>query len=226
MLMNLEGVSSGHNLKAIRELHNHGESHVRSLKSFGVPSSSFGAMLASVIMNKLLHDLRLAVSKEITDAEWNLEQVMTIVERELDTRERAAANTKPVQRGAGRGHPPTASTLLSSSFPSCSFYGQSHFSINCEIVSNVGERKQSLRKSGRCFVCLRKGHLGKDYSSKIIQELSQLQRKTPCKYLFQGQAPYTRTPKFDRESPVGSEHLKWINIKHWWKSSNIPFHYL
>ena len=59
-------------------------------------------------MNKLLHELHLAVSKEITDGEWNLEQVMKIVEKEL-TRERAAANVKPVWRGAGRGHPPTAS---------------------------------------------------------------------------------------------------------------------
>eukprot|EP00731_Ephydatia_muelleri_P025283 Em0017g366a len=54
-----EDVSSGHNLKAIRELHNHVESHVRSLQS---PSSSFGAMLASVIMNKQPHELRLAVT--------------------------------------------------------------------------------------------------------------------------------------------------------------------
>ena len=63
MLMNLEGVSSGHNLKAIWELHNQVESHVRSLQSLGVPSSSFGAMLASVIMNKLPHELRLAVRR-------------------------------------------------------------------------------------------------------------------------------------------------------------------
>ena len=132
---------------------------MRSLQS---PSSSFGAMLASVIMNKQPHELRLAVSKEITDGEWNLEQVMTIVEKEIDARERAAANAKPVQKGAGRGHPPTASALLSSSSsPSCSFCGQSHFSVNCETVSDVGERKQSLRKSGRCFVWLQKGHLGK-----------------------------------------------------------------
>ena len=68
-LMNLEGVSSGHNLKAIRELHNHVDSHVRSLQSLEVPSSSFGAMLASVIMNKQPHELHLAVSKEITDGD-------------------------------------------------------------------------------------------------------------------------------------------------------------
>ena len=87
----------------------------------------------------------------------------TIVERELDARKRAAVSTKPVQKGAGRGHPPTPSALLSSgNSPSCSFSGQPHFSVNCEVVSDVGERKQSLRKSGRCFTCLRKGHLGKD----------------------------------------------------------------
>eukprot|EP00731_Ephydatia_muelleri_P005900 Em0003g148a len=146
MLMNREGVSSGRNLKAIRELHNHVESHVRSLQSLGVPSSSFGAMLASVIMNKLPHDLHLAVSKEITDGEWDLKKVMAVVEKEIDARERAAANAKPVQRGMGRSHQPTASALLSSSgSPSCSFCGQPHFSANCETVADVRERKQLLR---------------------------------------------------------------------------------
>ena len=166
MLMNLEGVSSGQNLKAIRELHNDVESHVRSLQSLGVPSSSFGAMLASVIMNKLPHDLRLAVSKEITDGEWDLKRVMAVVEKEIDARERAAANAKPVQRGMGRSHQPTASALLSSSgSPSCSFCGQPHFSANCETVADVRERKQLLTKNGTCFACLRKGHMSKDCRS-------------------------------------------------------------
>eukprot|EP00731_Ephydatia_muelleri_P007453 Em0003g1701a len=166
MLMNLEGVSSGQNLKAIRELHNDVESHVRSLQSLGVPSSSFGAMLASVIMNKLPHDLRLAVSKEITDGEWDLKKVMAVVEKEIDARERAAANAKPVLRGMGRSHQPTASALLSSSgSPSCSFCGQPHFSANCETVADVRERKQLLSKNGRCFACLRKGHMSKDCRS-------------------------------------------------------------
>ena len=166
MLMNLEGVSSGQNLKAIRELHNDVESHVRSLQSLGVPSSSFGAMLASVIMNKLPHDLRLAVSKEITDGEWDLKKVMAVVEKEIDARERAAANAKPVLRGMGRSHQPTASALLSSSgSPSCSFCGQPHFSANCKTVADVRERKQLLSKNGRCFACLRKGHMSKDCRS-------------------------------------------------------------
>ena len=166
MLMNLEGVSSGQNLKAIRELHNDVESHVRSLQSLGVPSSSFGAMLASVIMNKLPHDLRLAVSKEITDGEWDLKKVMAVVEKEIDARERAAANAKPVLRGMGRSHQPTASALLSSSgSPSCSFCGQPNFSANCETVADVRERKQLLSKNGRCFACLRKGHMSKDCRS-------------------------------------------------------------
>ena len=164
--MNLDGVSSGQNLKAIRELHNDVESHVRSLQSLGVPSSSFGAMLASVIMNKLPHDLRLAVSKEITDGEWDLKKVMAVVEKEIDARERAAANAKPVQRGMGRSHQPTASALLSSSgSPSCSFCGQPHFSANCETVADVREWKQLLSKNGRCFACLRKGHMSKDCRS-------------------------------------------------------------
>ena len=158
--MNIEGVSLGHNLKAIQELHNHVDSHVRSLQSLGVPSTSFGAMLASVIMNKLPHELHLAVSKEITDGEWNLEQVITIVEKEIDAIERAAANTKRVQKGAGRGHPPTASAF-------------------CPAVVLL----HTVAKEEWKVFCVPAERTPREGLS-IIQELSQLRRKTLCQYLF------------------------------------------
>ena len=221
MLMNLEGVSSGQNLKAIRELHNHVESHVRSLQSLGVPSSSFGAMLASVIMNKLPHDLRLAVSKEITDGEWDLKKVMAVVEKEIDARERAAANAKPVQRGMGRSHPPTASALLSSSGSPCSFCGQPHFSANCETVADVLERKQLLSKNGRCFACLRKGHMSKDCrSSKNCHGCGGRHHASICpkgKQQLQGSSTSTGSQRRVRMPQVDQGQMP-VEV------SNRPFH--
>ena len=39
----------------------------------------------------------------------------------------------------------------------CFYRGQSHYSINCNVVTDIEARKQSLRKSGRCSTCLHKG---------------------------------------------------------------------
>ena len=64
-LMNLEAVASQNNYQGLRQLYNLMESHVRGLHALGIPSSSFGTLLASVFMNKLPPELRLTVSREV-----------------------------------------------------------------------------------------------------------------------------------------------------------------
>ena len=51
------------------------ETHIRSLCSLGVPSKSYGTLLSSIVMNKIPHDLRLIISREITEEEWDLDHV-------------------------------------------------------------------------------------------------------------------------------------------------------
>ena len=100
-LINLTTVSSQHNVKDLRLLYNLVESHTRGLGSLGVQSSSYGALLSSVLMNKLPTEFRLIISREIKQGEWDLSAVMKILDREVDAWERAAAATleQVVQRG-------------------------------------------------------------------------------------------------------------------------------
>ena len=86
-LLNLEPVTS-YNIKSLRGLCDQVESNVRSLKSLGVSSSSYGCLLSSIIMSKLPQDLRLVVSRKIKDDMWDLEEVMEVIEHEIDARER------------------------------------------------------------------------------------------------------------------------------------------
>ena len=51
-LMNIEAVTSQHNLRALRRLYDNAESHTRSLKSLGVKSGTYGSLLASVLYRK------------------------------------------------------------------------------------------------------------------------------------------------------------------------------
>ena len=69
-LMNLEAMTSSNNLKALRRLYDQVELHTRNLKSLGVESSSYGSLLASVLLNKLPQDLQLFVSRKIGESEW------------------------------------------------------------------------------------------------------------------------------------------------------------
>ena len=83
-LLNLEVVSS-HNLKELRHLFDKVETHVRGLKSLGIPPSSYGSLLSSILMSKLPQDLRLRlVSQRVTDSEWDLDSLMNVINEEID----------------------------------------------------------------------------------------------------------------------------------------------
>ena len=56
-LMSTESVTSSQNLKGLQHLHDTVESHIRSLKTLGVTSESYGSLLAPVLMKKLPQEL-------------------------------------------------------------------------------------------------------------------------------------------------------------------------
>ena len=166
-LLNLEAVTSHSNFKSLRYLRDQIESHIRSLKSLGIPSESYGSLLSSVLMSKLPQELRLIVSRWITDGEWNFEEVMAVIEKEIDARERAGATFVTTTRNHGTKDLPTAAALFSgdSSSVCCSYCGKSHSSVSCKTVIGFDARKQVLTKIGRCFLCLRKHHMSRDCKS-------------------------------------------------------------
>ena len=129
-------------------------------------------------MNKLPSEFRLAVSREIVDDQWELDAIMKVVEREIDARERAAASSCPSVKRQSR-EPPTAATLMSTDTSIiCAYCDQAHHSSQCRVVVDVKLRKGMLMKAGRCFLCLKRGHL-----SKLISEMLQLPTATPQQHL-------------------------------------------
>lgn len=90
-LMSIEVVTSSSNLQSLRRLYDNVELHTRSLKSLGVDSNSYGALLASTLMSKLPQDLQLLVSRKIGESEWGLDEVMGVLGEEIQARERTTA---------------------------------------------------------------------------------------------------------------------------------------
>ena len=157
ILLNLDPVVST-SVKALRHLHDHVESHVRGLKALGVNSKTYGSLLLPVLLSELPADIRLIASREISEDEWSLDALLKIMERETVARERVGTNH---QRTMERT-PPKAVALMnefSTNVPTCCYCQQPHSSNNCKSVTNVGERKEILKRAGRCYTCLRKGHV-------------------------------------------------------------------
>ena len=119
-LLNISSVKSGLNIQALRQLHDLIESQVRSLKSLGVSSSSYGSLLSSVVMSKLPQDLRLIITQEVKD-EWDLDHILDVFRSELEARERANGNnvspidqssTKPPYNRGRKGLPLSTDAAL------------------------------------------------------------------------------------------------------------------
>ena len=106
------------------------------------------------------------------DEEWSLYVILKVIKEEIGVRKRRVMNSAKQQlqqqrRGSDRG-PHTVAALVSGpvSGPSCCYCQQGHSSSNCRVVTQVEVQKQILRSSGRCYTCLRKGHIGRDCRSK------------------------------------------------------------
>ena len=61
-LLNIDVVTSQHDVKGLRHLYDMIEANVCSLDSLGIKAESYGSLLSSVLMNKLPSELRLIAS--------------------------------------------------------------------------------------------------------------------------------------------------------------------
>ena len=172
VLLHVEAVHSAQNTRALRRLFDNVSSHIRSLQSLGVDPGSYGSLLCLVLLTKLPAELQLTISRKVAEADWNLDSLMRAVEEEIIARERVGvSNTNRAPPRREDNTPPTATTLVSgsgnpaSATSPCCYCNQLHNPTNCDKVTQTEARKQSLRKSGRCFSCLRRGHLNRDCRS-------------------------------------------------------------
>ena len=112
--------------------------------------------------------MKLVVSREVSEEEWSLDALMKVMGQEIEARERIATNqSQTQQRRTSDRTPSTAAALVSGASPSstCCYCQQVHSSNSCGVVTSIDSRKQILRKSGRCFSCLRKGHISRECRS-------------------------------------------------------------
>ena len=149
ILLNVSPVTN-QDTRKLRELYDPLESHFRSLKSLGIPSNSYGSLLSSIIMNKLPQELRLIISREIKDQDWQPDNNMHALEDELKARERAVPHDECQLPGGIQGfskaqtRSTTSALFVGHSGPTCTYCKQSHLSNACKIVTNSAARKDLL----------------------------------------------------------------------------------
>ena len=96
-LMQVDAVTSSHNVKGLRQLFDCLSCHLRSLKSLGVETGSYGGSPCPVLLNKIPQEFQLIISRKVTETDWSLDKLMELIEEELIVRER-------VGMSQGRSH--------------------------------------------------------------------------------------------------------------------------
>ena len=173
-LLQVDAVTSSQDTRALRKLFDYVNSHIRSLGCLGVESDSYGSILCPVLLNKIPPELhvQLIVSCKVPEHSWTLDKLMEAIEEELMAHEKVSAGqSRLFMRHCPRDSrpPPTAATLVTG-VPSnvqqpCCYCSQLHSPSDCDSFASIDARKQSLRRSGRCFSCLKRGHLSRDCRS-------------------------------------------------------------
>ena len=95
--------------------------------------------------------------------DWKLDKLLELLEEEVWARERAAASSIMSLKKCVKGQS-TAAVLLTGgpdTGPTCCYCQQPYPSHSCRAVESIKERRRILRGPGRCFVCLRRGHISR-----------------------------------------------------------------
>ena len=172
-LMQIQPLGPGSNVTRLRSMLDEIQTHVRALHSLGVSSDHYGSLLVSVLFkDKLPSDIKSLIGRKLQDQDWTLDNVLKVLRVEIETREKCGLSNpssdyeKFTTQSHNKRHS-TAAALLSSEkkIPTCTYCNGKHASLDCKIVTSIGARKQILRQSGRCYVCLKKNHITSNCNS-------------------------------------------------------------
>ena len=168
-LLKLAPIESVSNVQGLRKLYDKVESSVRNLNSLGIMSDNYGALLVPLLSDKLPPSLRVNIARKFSSEVWNLDQMMDHFKTELVAYERCATVT--ACRNFEESDFDSSYTCSFANHTNvsnlCAFCNLKPPSHKCRKVIDVSKCKTILRRTGRCFLCLEKGHLMKNCMSNI-----------------------------------------------------------
>ena len=85
-LLNMKKVERDSDLQGLRRLYEDIESHVRSSRSLDVDDDNHGSLLTPIIMERLPHQLKLTISRQVGDDTWDLTRLLCFIRDELKAR--------------------------------------------------------------------------------------------------------------------------------------------
>ena len=203
-LLNFNPVKNVNDIKSLRYLYDNCEIQIRSLASMGVVSDTYGSLLCPILMKLIPEEITLDFSKQVEEDDvWKVEELMSFIQKEVDSRERTANMSKSGKERTSaereketpgawemrtrRHNTMTTSTLYAANQMDrqyCFFCEKNnHQSKHCHEMS-VPEKKEKLKNQGRCFVCFGTRHVAKDCRTRGIscEKCNRRHHQAVCSY--------------------------------------------
>ena len=167
--------------KRLRSVYDLIEQNIRGLKTLGISSKEYGSLLLPILMSRLPQEFKPILTRNVPKDKWSLDSLLLAFKEELEAREKcvqlnasmAAEKGKVITKGQ---FPVTAQTLVaeqvrrkkqgSTNNLYCAFCNQVHQSTMCPIITDPRARREALKRAGKCYNCVRPGHLSRSCQSK------------------------------------------------------------
>ena len=167
-LTKLQPVFNDRDITKVRKLYDEVEFHHRALQALGKTQEQYSDVFVPMIESKLPENIRVSVLAKKSDI-WNMNEMLAVLATEINIREKSKPTyvkreSQNYSRMPAERDLTTASTLLiGGEKRKCAYcYEENHSSEECGKVISSKERKDILRKYGRCYVCLKRGHRARD----------------------------------------------------------------
>ena len=176
-LVHIQPVFHEDDVDRLRKFRDQIETNFRGLEALSVDQSTYSKIVVPVLVEKLPKQLKFSMirSRRKSILEWDLKELIAELDIELEVREshedilkfsgrpkREEGRQQPKSKG-----PYTASVLFTTERrQQCVYCSGQHPSSDCQTHTSPEDRRSILRKSYRCFVCLKPNHKSFECRSK------------------------------------------------------------
>ena len=170
-LSDIQPVFNEKDVQRLRKFHDEIEVNHRALRSLGVDQATYSCVIVPALLKKLPEQIKLLITRGRDNYEdWDMDTFLKMLLQEIELREVHGATSeksKDFRPRNVRQEPTTGSALVTRDKLDCAFCRGDHLHEKCTKVVDIEKRKELIKRYGRCFKCMKKGHKAHDCRVRI-----------------------------------------------------------